>query len=563
MTTMMQGKQMETTETTTRPLSAEQLDSLQKFAGTIGRFNAGFYVFDTRTDCLLDVSATRFGGNVAQIAEYADHTLRSGSDDIRRFGQSDEILAVCLKGSGKTVAVAVVDTRPATQADGADISRLIPPAKTDALILSEPGVSRSPDTEYLAEILGLFAGSFHNSAKAEMQIENICTELSQTYEELMLLYNLTSNMDVTQSDCTYLQMACDELTQLVSVEGIAIFLDKKIDGEERLMLTAGSGVVAIDHVMADTVRVHLARELSEGKEALLDSDVDSPFKYQWPERINNIIAVPLAGSEKMLGVMVATNVVDKSDFDSTDVKLFNTVAHQCAVFMENERLFGDLKELFIGALKALTSSIDAKDRYTRGHSERVAFISRWIAERLAEKRPLSDEQIHKIYLSGLLHDVGKIGVNEAVLCKKGKLTEDELARIKAHPQIGASILSEIKQMKEIVPGVLCHHERIDGKGYPKGLKGDRIPLIGKIISLADAFDAMTSRRVYREALSIKGALLEIEKGIGTQFDEEVATVFLNSDIRKLWDIIQDGFIERWDYSNFSEYGSVAVGTLIK
>jgi response regulator RpfG family c-di-GMP phosphodiesterase len=104
---------------------------------------------------------------------------------------------------------------------------------------------------------------------------------------------------------------------------------------------------------------------------------------------------------------------------------------------------------------------------------------------------------------------------------------------------------------------------MDGKGYPKGLTGDRIPLIGKIISLADSFDAMTSRRVYREALSIKRAVSEIEKGIGTQFDEEVARAFINSDIRKLWSIIQDGFIESWDYSNFSEYGAVAVGTLIR
>ncbi len=544
---MIQGKQMEMTETMTRPLSAEQLDRLEKFAGSIERFNAGFFVFDTCTERLLDTSASHFSGDVKQIAEYAGHTLQYDGSDIRRFGQRDEILAVCLKSPQQTVAVAVVTA----------------PVETDSAIIDKAGILRCADAEYLAEILGLFARDFFNSAKAEMQVENICTELSQTYEELMLLYNLTSNMKVTQSDSTYLQMACDELTQLVSVQGIAIFLDKKIDGEKRLMLTAGSGVVAIDRILVDILQVHLAGELSEGKEALLDSDVDSPFKYEWPERIRNIIAVPLTGSENMLGVMVATNIIDKADFDSTDVKLFNTVAHQCAVFMENERLFGDLKELFIGALKALTSSIDAKDQYTRGHSERVAFISRWIAERLAETKPLSDDQIHKIYLSGLLHDVGKIGVNEAVLCKKGKLTEDELARIKAHPQIGASILSEIKQMKEIVPGVLCHHERIDGKGYPKGLKGDRIPLIGKIISLADAFDAMTSRRVYREALSIKAALIEIEKGIGSQFDEEIATVFLNSDIKKLWNIIQDGFIERWDYSNFSEYGSVAVGTLIK
>ncbi len=547
MTTMIQGKQMEMTETTTRPLSAEQLDSLQKFAGTIERFNAGFFVFDTSAECLLDTSATHFSGDLKQIAEYAGHTLQYDGSDIQRFGQSDEILAVCLKSPQQTVAVAVVTA----------------PAETDRAILDKARVLRCSDVEYLAEILGLFARDFYNSAKADRQIESICTELSQTYEELMLLYNLTSNMKVTQSDSTYLQMACDELTQLVSVQGIAIFLDKKIDGEKRLMLTAGSGVVAIDRILVDILQVHLAGELTEGKEALLDSDVDSPFKFEWPERIRNIIAVPLTGSENMLGLMVATNIIDKADFDSTDVKLFNTVAHQCAVFMENERLFGDLKELFIGALKALTSSIDAKDQYTRGHSERVAFISRWIAERLAETRPLSDEQIHKIYLAGLLHDVGKIGVNETVLRKKGKLTEDEFELIKSHPRIGASILSEIKQMKGIVPGVLCHHERIDGKGYPKGLAGDRIPLIGKIISLADAFDAMTSRRGYREAMSIKRALVEIEKGIGTQFDEEVARVFLNSDIRKLWNIIQDGFIETWDYSNFSEYGAVAVGTLIR
>ena len=118
-------------------------------------------------------------------------------------------------------------------------------------------------------------------------------------------------------------------------------------------------------------------------------------------------------------------------------------------------------------------------------------------------------------------------------------------------------------MDEIVPGVLSHHERIDGKGYPNRLKGDQIPLIAKIISLADAFDAMTSGRVYRDAMNIQKALTIIEDGIGTQFDEEVARVFLDSDIDKLWKIIQDGFIESWDYSNFEEYGVEAVGALIR
>ena len=260
--------------------------------------------------------------------------------------------------------------------------------------------------------------------------------------------------------------------------------------------------------------------------------------------------------------MVAINIVDKQDFDSTDVKLFNSVANGCAVFVENGRLFNDLKELFIGSLKALTSSIDAKDKYTRGHSERVAFISRWVAERFAENEPLEEDLINKIYLAGLLHDIGKIGIDESVLRKEGKLTESEFDYIRTHPSIGASILGAIKQMRDVVPGVLCHHERIDGKGYPQGLSGEQIPLTGKIVGLADSFDAMISKRTYREARTIEEALEEIRNGLGSQFDEKVATVFLNSDVYQLWEILQKSFGEVYRDDSFSEYGTAAVGTLI-
>jgi HD-GYP domain-containing protein (c-di-GMP phosphodiesterase class II) len=267
----------------------------------------------------------------------------------------------------------------------------------------------------------------------------------------------------------------------------------------------------------------------------------------------------------IIGLMVAINRIDKPDFDSTDAKLFNSVASGCAVFVENGRLFKDLKELFIGSLKALTSSIDAKDQYTRGHSERVALLSRWIADKLAEKEPLSEEQIHKIYLAGLLHDIGKMGISELVLRKKGKLTEEEFSQIRAHPAVGANILSGIKQMKDIVPGILCHHERVDGKGYPAGLTGEQIPLIGKIVGLADSFDAMTSKRTYRCAMSVEQALAEIKKGLGTQFDEKTGKTFLDSDVYQLWELIQDGISEIYGTADLSlaEYGAVAVETLIR
>jgi HD-GYP domain-containing protein (c-di-GMP phosphodiesterase class II) len=442
-------------------------------------------------------------------------------------------------------------------------------------------------------MLGLLAENFQAAGQAEKQIEMVSNELAQTYEELVLLHKLSTNMKITEPDATFLQMACDSLSDIVGVEGMAILLEKTIEGEKRLVLSAGLGLIDVNEQMAGILKNRLVEEINSGHEALLDSEVDSHFKYNWPGNIKSIIAVPFWGKGKtgapfpssegnkgaeealrvgtpygengnsIIGLMVAINRIDKPDFDSTDAKLFNSVANGCAIFIDNGRLFKDLEELFIGSLKALTSSIDAKDPYTRGHSERVAFISRWIAERIDGEEPLKGEQIHKIYLTGLLHDIGKMGVDDAVLRKKGKLTEGEMNDMRKHPSIGAGILSGIKQMRDIVPGVLCHHERADGKGYPNGLVGGQIPLVGKIIGLADSFDAMTSKRTYRDAKTIEEARTEIEKGLGRQFDEKVGRVFINSDVHQLWDIMQEGLAEIYGNGNLSEYGTAAVGELVR
>jgi HD-GYP domain-containing protein (c-di-GMP phosphodiesterase class II) len=432
------------------------------------------------------------------------------------------------------------------------------------------------DVEYFRELLRLLARNFQTTIRTEEQIETVGVELARVYEELVLLHRINTNMRVTESDTNFLQLACDSLTDIVLVEGIVILLERVIDGDKRLVVAAGSGLLDIDDRMAAALHRRLADELVRGREALLDSEVDSPFRYDWPASVRNVIAVPLCARDKtdtgsprrnrgtvsIIGLMVAVNRIDKADFDSTDVKLFTSVASGCAVFIENGRLFNDLKELFVGSLKALTNSIDAKDQYTRGHSERVALIARWIAERVAEHEPLEEEQIHRIYLAGLLHDIGKIGIDESVLRKNGKLTPEEWACICRHPSIGASILRGIKQMREIVPGVLCHHERVDGTGYPDGLAGEEIPLTGKIIQLADSFDAMTSRRTYRDALSVEHALEEIRKGLGTQFDPRVGAIFLESDIDRLWEIIQEGGSDSYDTAHLADYGTAAVGTLL-
>jgi HD-GYP domain-containing protein (c-di-GMP phosphodiesterase class II) len=567
--------------TVRKSLGPSQMRELERFGSGINKFGVNFAVCDTEGELAVLCEGGGFKSSREQLIEWGRQALdqscqKSSTDEtsaqVRRFGDADMALAVVLKAA--RLSNRREDSFAAALIDLGDMSS--PLVRNVSCHAGEINPAQT-NSEYFAEMLKLLAEKFQAETKAEEQIEMVSTELAQTYEELVLLHRLSTNMKVTEADSNFLQMACDSLTEIVFVEGIAILLEKTIDDAQQWVIAAGSGLIDIDEGTAANLHSRFTEEISSGKEALLDSEVDSAFKYDWPSRIKNIIAVPLFGKDKaeshfagrtqngncIMGLMVAINRIGKQDFDSTDVKLFNSVAGGCAVFIENGRLFKDLKELFIGSLRALTSSIDAKDKYTHGHSERVAFISRWIAERLSDNEPLEEEQIHEIYLAGLLHDIGKIGIDEAVLRKKGKLNELEFSRIRKHPSIGAGILREIKQMRNIVPGVLYHHERVDGRGYPDGLVGDQIPLTGKIVGLADSFDAMTSKRTYRDAMTVEQALAEIEKELGAQFDEKLGRVFLESDVYRLWNTIRDGFSEIYGSGRSEEYGTAAVGTLIR
>ena len=526
----------------TKKIEPLQLHELQKFGNRIKNYNVNFSVLDTSGNIVVCCEGGNFKSNKEQLEKFSKEIISqydakndsvNNNGEVKHLSNSNYIISIILKSYR---------------------SEYKPPEAVGTAIIDFGDISSIPENN-----------------------NRVSTELARVYEELVLLHKMSTNMRVTEADSNFLQMACDNLTEIIYVEGIAILLEKSVDNEQHFVIAAGSGLIDIDEQTSEILYDRLTDEINSGKEALLDSEVDSPFRYKWPEYIKNIIVVPLCGKDKgessftsrtqddsyIIGYMVAINRIGKQDFDSTDVKLFNSVASTCAVFIENRRLFKDIKELFIGSLKALTSSIDAKDNYTHGHSERVAFISRWIAERLSEREQLEEEQLHKVYLAGLLHDIGKIGIDEALLRKNGRLTDEEYMRIKMHPAIGAGILREIKQMRDIVPGVLCHHERIDGKGYPDGLSGDQFPLIGKIVGLADSFDAMTSKRTYRDAMSVEQALAEIKKGLGTQFDEKIGRIFIESDVYRLWEIIRDGFGEVYRNSASAEYGTAAVGMLIK
>lgn len=230
--------------------------------------------------------------------------------------------------------------------------------------------------------------------------------------------------------------------------------------------------------------------------------------------------LPLKIGERTIGVFEVVREATVQ-LGEGDQQLLETLAAQAAIAIENARLFEDTQRVYYETLKSLAKALEARDDYTRGHSERVANLSLAIAHELQ----MSDEQCHLIYNSALLHDIGKIGVRDSILLKPRKLTDEEFEIIRRHPAFGNAILGPLKFLGQVAELVKHHHERWDGSGYPSGLVGEQIPLPSRIISVADAYDAMTSSRPYREAMSHEQAIEEITRESGQQLDSRVVDAF--------------------------------------
>lgn len=237
---------------------------------------------------------------------------------------------------------------------------------------------------------------------------------------------------------------------------------------------------------------------------------------------------PLTVKGEIIGVL---NIGSKrtADFSSEDLSIIEKLASQISIALESARLLGDLKELFIGVVRTLSEAIDAKSPWTRGHSERVTAI----AVSIGREMGFSESDIKELELAGLLHDIGKLGTYESILDKPGKLTEEELNIMKRHPGKGAEILSPIRQMREIVPVIKYHHEFYDGTGYPEGIKGDAIPLMARILAVADSVDAMGADRPYRKGRPMGDILTEVRRCSGTQFDPMVVDAFIRTLAKKV------------------------------
>ncbi|RME87383.1 MAG: response regulator [Planctomycetota bacterium] len=254
-----------------------------------------------------------------------------------------------------------------------------------------------------------------------------------------------------------------------------------------------------------------------------NTDPNSRF-YQLLKRSNIVTAIchPLLSQRQVIGVLNLTKTSKGSQFTRSDLEFVSILAGQAATAIENARLYENLRQSYFNTIVSLNHALEAKDPYTRGHSERVAHYSLMIAQQLG----LSQEDCEKIEAGAKLHDIGKIGVPDRVLLKNGRLTKDEFEMIKLHPKIGAAILEPLGIFKDLIPIVKYHHERWDGKGYNEGLKEEEIPFDAAIVAVADTLDAMTSTRPYRKSLDFDSVVNEIGRFKGRQFHPIVADAFL-------------------------------------
>jgi response regulator RpfG family c-di-GMP phosphodiesterase len=283
----------------------------------------------------------------------------------------------------------------------------------------------------------------------------------------------------------------------------------------------------------DEGRLHVGTELGTlsaqafvehyaGNSALLEQGVKGARFFASAPRspLASLVAVPLRMKTRLLGWIAVASFTRQKRFNEGNRKLLSIVGSRAAAAIENARLYEDLRATFQQTIEGLARAIDKMDRYTAGHSERVATYAMYLAMRLG----LPPDVIETVRQSALMHDIGKIGC-VMNLNKPGKLTQDEYEIFKRHPVYGKDILDPIRFLHPLVPGVHLHHERWDGRGYPLGLKGVGVPLIARIIAVADTYDAMTSDRAYRRALPHEVAVGEIERCSGSQFDPDVAQAF--------------------------------------
>jgi len=355
------------------------------------------------------------------------------------------------------------------------------------------------------------------------EIRDLNRKLSEKLAEMTILYDIakltSSSLDLDEMLSSTFDSAVKILNaetgslMLFDSEGEVLTIKKSYGLNEEIIrktrVKKGETIVGSVAQSGEPLIIH-------GRAGI--SSIKGRKKY---EKINSI-CVPLKTRKGVIGVINLNRKEDANPFTEDNLKLLFTMANDAASAIENATLYQNLHESYLSIIRALVSALELKDSYTRGHSESVTRYAVALAERLK----LSPQEIKSIEVAAVLHDIGKIGINDNILSKPERLDEEEWKEVKQHPEFSYKILKEVNFPWDIKPIIYAHHERYNGKGYPAGLKGRKIPLGARILAVADTFAAMTSDRAYRKRLSKERVIEELKMVAGTQLDPEITEVFI-------------------------------------
>ena len=348
---------------------------------------------------------------------------------------------------------------------------------------------------------------------------------SRSYEALQLLYRADDVLRDIEDFKVLLENFMDLIMEVIPASRGYIFLINKTDGMPVPYVRRAPESISGDTeiVVSQTILQTAVKE----KQSILSNDalVDERFIHSQSVaelKVRSAICAPLVNRNKVLGIIYLDSTDKSHLYTRHDVSLLSAMALKAGIALDNARLYDDLRNMFYNTVETLVRAIQARDQYTSGHSARVSRLCLLIADKL----DLGTKDKHHLYLTSMLHDIGKIGIPDDLLNRPGKLNKEEIQRIRDHVKLGASMLKALGEMHPIVPLILHHHEAWDGSGYPDGLKGEQIPLVSRIVAVADTYDAMTSDRPYRKARSKKEAIDELKAYTGTSFDPTVVNAFL-------------------------------------
>ena len=385
------------------------------------------------------------------------------------------------------------------------------------------GEASSSGVAEMEKFLTQLATLLQDRLTTQLEMEQMAEELTDNFEQICFYARIAGRVRTIKFSGEILRDLVADLMDTMRTDIAFARLPERPEYNSLMSSSTVSQLISDQAVFIDTLISSIPQDspsLEENYFIVNDSRTTPGYENLAPDPYR-FLAVKIRHNGKFYGWMGLVSFNLAEIFRRSELRLLNSMAEQIAVVITNSDLYRDLERFVINMVKSLVYAIEAKDDYTRGHSERVCRYSLLMADQMG----FSEERKKILQWASILHDSGKIGIPESILNKPWRLEDEEYRIVKNHPQKGHTILEPLEQLASSLPGMLHHHERYDGKGYPGGLKGKEIPLEARIIAVADTFDAITSNRAYRPGKSPTEALEEMERVAGSQLDPELVQVF--------------------------------------